>query len=195
MDQDTERAIVGRLLDGDGAALAEVHAAFNARLFTFLARLARNRDVAEDLLEDTWLRVVSRARSLRPDTRLAPWLFTIARNRYCSFCRSRLVESTHAADLIDLWPSGSPRPSPFEATAASETERRLEAALASLPLTYREVLLLVGVEGLAPTDAAAICGVSPDALRQRLHRARVQLARRLDSASPIELTAVRPATT
>jgi RNA polymerase sigma-70 factor (ECF subfamily) len=164
-------------------------------LFTFLARLSRNRDVAEDLLEDTWLRVVSRARALRPNTRLAPWLFTIARNRYLSFCRSRLVESSHAAELIGLWPSGSPRPSPFEAAAAGETERRLEAALASLPMTYREVLLLVGVEGLTPADAATICGVSPETLRQRLHRARVQLARRLDASAPIELTAAREATT
>jgi RNA polymerase sigma-70 factor (ECF subfamily) len=172
-----------------------VHAAFNTRLFTFLVRLSRNRDVAEDLLEDTWLRVVSRARALRTNTRLAPWLFTIARNRYFSFCRSRLVESSHAAELIGLWPSGSPRPSPFEAAAASETERMLEAALASLPMTYREVLLLVGVEGLTPADAATICGVSPETLRQRLHRARVQLARRLDASAPIELTAAREATT
>jgi RNA polymerase sigma-70 factor (ECF subfamily) len=195
MDPETELALVTRLIAGDADALAEVHAAFNTRLFTFLARLSRNRDVAEDLLEDTWLRVVSRARALRPNTRLAPWLFTIARNRYFSFCRSRLVESSHAAELIGLWPSGSPRPSPFEAAAASETERRLEAALASLPMTYREVLLLVGVEGLTPADAATICGVSPETLRQRLHRARVQLARRLDASAPIELTAAREATT
>ena len=195
MDPETEQALVTRLIAGDAGALAEVHAAFNTRLFTFLVRLSRNRDVAEDLLEDTWLRVVSRARALRTNTRLAPWLFTIARNRYFSFCRSRLVESSHAAELIGLWPSGSPRPSPFEAAAASETERRLEAALASLPMTYREVLLLVGVEGLTPADAATICGVSPETLRQRLHRARVQLARRLDASAPIELTAAREATT
>lgn len=52
-------------------------------------------------------------------------------------------------------------------------ERRLEAAIASLPSSYREVLLLVGVEGLPPGEAAVICGVTPETLRQRLHRARL----------------------
>ena len=107
----------------------------------------------------------------------------MARNLYISYCRSRLVEDAHLADLIGLWPYGSPRPSPFEATAATETERRLEAALAGLPVTYREALLLVAVEGLAPADASRVCGISPEAMRQRLSRARALLAQRLDEAS------------
>ena len=53
--------------------------------------------------------------------------------------------------------------------------------LASLPLAYREVLLLVAVEGLQPIEAAAICGVSAETLRQRLRRARVMLTRQLES--------------
>ena len=69
-----------------------------------------------------------------------------------------------------------PVPSPFEEAAASESERRIEAALAGLPLQYREVLLLVGVEGLGLAEAAAVCGISNVALRQRLSRARAMLA-------------------
>ena len=180
MDRQSEIELVTRLRGGDPAALAEVHAAFNTRLFTFLVRLSRRRDIAEDLLEDTWLRLVKRARALRPDTELSAWLFTVARNRYYSYCRARLVETSHAFDLIGLWPTGSGRPSPFEETAGSEIERRLEAALASLPVIYREVLLLVGVEGLTPAAAALVCGVSPQTLRQRLHRARTLLAQRLE---------------
>jgi RNA polymerase sigma-70 factor (ECF subfamily) len=194
MDPETERALVARLAGGDAGALAEVHAAFNTRLFTFLVRLARNRDVAEDLLEDTWLRLVKHARSLRRDTNLGAWLFTVARSRYYSHCRSRLLEVSHAADLIGLWPTPSPRVSPFERTAAGETERRIEAALASLPLIYREALLLVGVEGLSPAEAAAICGVTPETLRQRLHRARALLARRLEPAQPFASTRTREVT-
>lgn len=152
MDRDTELALVERLKAGDAAAFEEVHAAFNTRLFTFLVRLSRRREVAEDLLEDTWLRLVSRAHALRSDTRLGPWLFTVARNRYFSYCRSRLLEASHATNLMGLWPSPSRVTSPFEDAAASEIERRIESALASLPATYREVLLLVGVEGLQPID-------------------------------------------
>ena len=181
VDRESELALVSRLRAGDVEAFDVVYDQFNARLFSFLARLSRRRDVAEDLLEETWLRLVSQARRLRPDTRLAPWLFTVARNLYASYCRSRLVEDSHAAGLIGLWPFPSPHPTPFESTAANETEQRLEAALAALPVRYREALLLVAVEGLRPAEAADVCGVSSETMRQRLSRARALLARRLDT--------------
>jgi RNA polymerase sigma-70 factor (ECF subfamily) len=195
MDQTSDSLLVSRLQAGDPAAFDEVHAQLNARLFSFLLRLSRRRDVAEDLLEETWLRLVSHQRTLRPDTRLAPWLFTVARNLYVSYQRSRLLEETHASSLIGLWPFGTARMSPFEETATNETERRVEAALAALPATYREVLLLVGVEGFRPCEAAEMCGISPEALRQRLSRARALLERRLKTASESPAAALREVTT
>ena len=80
--------------------------------------------------------------------------------------------------MIGLWPS-APSSSPFEETAAHELERRLEVALATVPMIYREVLLLVVVERLKPSEAAVVCGISPDALRQRLSRGRALLAERM----------------
>jgi RNA polymerase sigma-70 factor (ECF subfamily) len=70
-----------------------------------------------------------------------------------------------------------------------------EAALASLPADYREVLLLVGVEGFRPVDAAAVCGISPEALRQRLSRARALLTRRLEEPAGTRAPALREVTT
>ena len=113
MTPDSERALVARLCAGDGAAIDEVYDRFNTRLFNFLARLTRRRDVAEDLLEETWLRLVARASTLTPDTRLEPWLFTVAPNLYVSYRRARCVEETHSAGFIGLWPCGWPEPSPF----------------------------------------------------------------------------------
>jgi RNA polymerase sigma-70 factor (ECF subfamily) len=181
MHRDLELEIVHRLRAGDSTAFDAVYAAFNARLFSFLVRLSRRRDVAEDLLEETWLRLVAHACRLRPETRLGPWLFTVARNLHVSYCRSRLLEESHTAGLIGLWPFAWPRPSPFEETAATEMERRIESAIASLPSAYREVLLLVGIEGFLPAEAAAVCGITPEALRQRLSRARVLVLRRLET--------------
>jgi RNA polymerase sigma-70 factor (ECF subfamily) len=77
--------------------------------------------------------------------------------------------------------------SPFEETAVHELERRLEAALATMPLIYREVLLLVAVEGLRPSEAAAVCGISPEALRQRLSRGRTLLEQKM-SETRVPLT-------
>jgi len=191
VDPDSDRDMIARLRAGDPGAFDEVHGRFHARLFGFLVRLVRSRDVAEDLLAETWLRLVARGASLRPDTQIGPWLFTVARNLYVSYRRSRFLETGHAGDLLGLWPSGCHQPSPLEETAASETERRLESALALLPAAYREVLLLVGVEGLPTSEAAAICEVTPEALRQRLHRARMMLSDRLAQSTASGVTQVR----
>lgn len=190
MERETELELVARLRAGDSDAFDLVHAEFNGRLFSFLARLSRRRDVAEDLLEETWLRFVDHASRLRPDTALANYLFTIARNLHVSYCRARMTEDSYAPDMIGLWPSASSAPSPFEATVASETGGRVERILEQMPALYREALLLVAVEELRTSDAAAVCGVSPEAMRQRLSRARGMLARELDveeSSVPLKL--------
>jgi RNA polymerase sigma factor (sigma-70 family) len=179
MDRQLELQLVRRLQAGDPDAFDAVHSAFSVRLFNFLARLTNRRDVAEDLLEETWLRLVGHAHRLKADTRLAPWLFTVARRLYVSYCRARLLEESHAGALIGLWPSGSPGPSPLAAAEASEARRRIATALGSLPAAYREAPLLVAVEGLPPSEAAEVCGVTAEAMRQRLSRARALLARRL----------------
>jgi RNA polymerase sigma-70 factor (ECF subfamily) len=186
VDRDLEGALVERLRNGDPAAFDDVYDAYRARIYSFLLRLSRHRDVAEDLLEETWLRLVSKAAQLRPDTQLAPWLFTVARNLYWSHCRARRLDEERRGS-IGLWPTRPPEPSPFDATAGREFEGRVERAIAALPPRYREALLLVAVEGLSPADAATACAVTPEALRQRLSRARAMLARELADAerSPV----------
>lgn len=183
VERDLELELVAGLRAGDPDAFDRVYEAFHARLFNFLARLARNRDTAEDLLEETWLRFVDHAPKLKADTSLAAFLFTIARNLHVSYCRSRHLEDSYAQDLLGLWPSGSARPSPFDSAVAHETGLRIEDALTAMPAIYREALLLVAAEGMKPAEAAAVCGVTAEAMRQRLSRARALLARQLDPDS------------
>ena len=177
VDRETEMELVRRVRAGEEAAFDAVYSVFNARLLGFLARLTRRREVAEELLEETWLRFVRHADRLQPDTQLASWLFTVARNLHVSYCRTRALETDFAGSL-SLWPS-RPVETPFELASRTEFERRVEAAVADLPTTFREAILLVGVEGLQPSEAAAICGITAEAMRQRLRRARVLLAERL----------------
>jgi RNA polymerase sigma-70 factor (ECF subfamily) len=195
MDRESELDLVSRIRAGDAAAFDIVHAEFNARLFNFLARLSRRRDVAEDLLEETWLRFVDRADRLKPDTRLGPFLFTVARNLYISYCRSRMLEDAQSADAIGLWPLGTLRPSPFEAAVANETGRRLDEAIAALQAAHREALLLVAVEGMKPAEAAVVCGITPEAMRQRLSRARAAIAERLNDSDEAVLAGLKAVTT
>jgi len=195
VERDHELELVARLRAGDPDAFDRVYEAFHARLFNFLARLARNRDTAEDLLEETWLRFVDHAPKLKPDTSLAAFLFTIARNLHVSYCRSRHLEDSYSQDLLGLWPSASAGPSPFESAVANETGLRIEDALSAMPAIYREALLLVAVEGMKPAAAAGVCGVSPEAMRQRISRARALVARSLDEDNCPQLLALKTVTT
>ncbi len=175
MEREQELRLVARLKQGDERAFDELYGHFRARIFSFLARLAKSQAVAEDLSQEVWLRLATRAERLRDDTRAGAWLFAVARNLFISYCRNRLLDAARVGELgrMSLLPA-SPA-SPFEAAAAGETEHRMERALAALPLRYREALLLVAYEGLAPEEAAVICELRPDAFRKRLSRARQML--------------------
>lgn len=190
VEREIELRLVARLKTGDAAAFEAVYEAYRPRLFSFLTRLARRRDVAEDILEETWLRLVSHAADLAEDTCLGAWLFTVARNLHASWCRHRALDDGRVFDLAPSWPAPARGETPFEAAARTETERRLETALARLPQRDREVLLLVAVEGFAPSDVASALGLAPETLRKRLQRARERLATEMGAtAAPLRVRA------
>jgi RNA polymerase sigma factor (sigma-70 family) len=137
-----------------------------ARLHAFLLRLSGRRDVADDLLQLTFVRLAERGPDLRPDSDLRAWLFTVARNAHTSLLRGTPVASQEPLEALE-----SPPP---------DVEARLllgdvEGALSRLRVEDRELLLLVGVEGLEPSAVAVMLGLSQVALRQRLARARSRL--------------------
>jgi RNA polymerase sigma-70 factor (ECF subfamily) len=170
-----ESELVERLRRGDGDAFDRVYERSRARLFGFLARLSGDPALAEDLLQETFLRLARHAPELSADTRLDAWLFRVARNLFISHRRWAMLDAARVAEL-ELWRAIAPEaPSPFGLAAGNETQRRLELALAALPLAQREVLLLVAVDGMSPTDAAEVLGVPAATVRQRLLRARGML--------------------
>lgn len=179
VEREEEIQLVALLKQGDRAAFDRLYQAYRPRIFGFLARLSGRRDVAEDLLQETWLRVATRAATLRDGARLGPWLFTVARNLYLSWRRWRLLDAERVAEMMRVNTEPTLADSPFEHAAASETEQALERALASLPLRYREVLLLVAVEGMSQEEAAGVLELKPEALRKRLSRARGMLEEKL----------------
>jgi RNA polymerase sigma factor (sigma-70 family) len=183
VEPDSEASLVERLRRGDPAAFDAIYDAYRPRIFAFLARMAGRRDVAEDLVQETFLRLAAHARSLAPDTRPGAWLFTVARNLHVSHCRSRALDAERLEWLAGQAPSaaGAPAssPTPFEEAAASELGARLERALAGLAPAQREVMLLIAVDRMEHDEAAAVLDLSREALRQRLSRARAQLAEAL----------------
>ena len=175
-----EPALVAALRQGEPRAFDAAYERYRARIYAFLLRLSGNRCLADDLFQETFLRLARHAVRLDPDTRLGPWLFTVARNCYRSYRRFALLDRQRLHEYgLAPRPAGA---SPHDQAASSESAGRLEAALQDLPLKYREALLLVGVEGMAPEEAAALLGLSAENLRQRLHRGRAMIKERLEDA-------------
>ncbi len=186
VESSSEADLVARLRGGDAGAFDALYEAYRARIFGFLARMAGRRDLAEDLLQETFLRLAARARSLAPDTRPGAWLFTVARNLYISHCRASMLDADRRGGMAREPATGGP--SPFDHAAASELGVRLERALAALSPAHREVLLLIAVERMEHEEAAAVLELSREALRQRLSRARAGLAEQLAGTAPARRT-------
>ena len=184
MGVDDEAELVSRLRSGDAESFDAIYDEYRPRIFGFLLRLSRRRTVAEDLLDETFLRLVRHAPGLRDHTNLGAWLFTVARNLYWSYRRASALEDDVEPATLSLWPITAPGPTPFDLAAGSELETRLEQALRALPPQHREVLLLVIREGMKPSEAAEVCGVTAEALRQRLARARAALIRHMNLERP-----------
>ncbi|HRC58129.1 MAG TPA: RNA polymerase sigma factor [Kofleriaceae bacterium] len=180
--QEEPPAWVQGLVRGDPAAFDEVFLAYRRRIFGYFVRMTGRGDLAEDLTQEVFLRLARSARGLRPDTRLRAWLFTVAHNVLVSHARAARVTAALASELAER-----PRPAeatPFEAMASSATSARVERALEQLPAACREVILLVAIEGLPAAEAGAALGLSAEAVRQRLHRARTLLTKALDPDAP-----------
>ncbi len=179
MGEPSELELIDGLRRGEPAAFDRVYALYKVRIYTFLYRLGGRRDLADDLLQETFLRLARSATGLREDTTLAAWLFTVARNQFRNHQRWRVLDAARIRGLAD---------EPLDRGAGPERETAvrgelaaLEAALGALSPTYREVLLLVAVEGLEPQEVARILGIEYGAVRQRLSRARALLAERLEA--------------
>jgi RNA polymerase sigma-70 factor (ECF subfamily) len=185
----TERPLVDALRRGETAAFDAVYAKYRGRIYGFLLRLSRRADVAEDLFQETFLKLARNADRLAEDTDLAAWLFTVARNAWVSHRRWSMLDLSRLVAIEDdVLPPASAADPDARADAARVMER-LERALESLPLASREVLLLVGVEGFEQDEVARMLGIQYDALRQRLARARAQLAERLAMVETLEAPA------
>jgi RNA polymerase sigma-70 factor (ECF subfamily) len=161
--------------DARGFDLA--YARYAERIFGFLLRLSGSRAVAEDLFQHTFMRLSEVGSRLRVDSDLRAWLFSVARNAFHSHARAQRSRSVEPGADIELFPA-SPGASthPDSALALDELER----ALAMLSEHDRELLLLLGVEGLSHAELAVVLDLDQVTVRKRVSRARARLAEALD---------------
>jgi RNA polymerase sigma-70 factor (ECF subfamily) len=166
---------------GEAAALERLYGAYRSRIYGFLYRMAGTRDGADDLFQETWLRV---ARNWADRAGIADeeaWLFTVARNVFLSERRATATK-LRGAEELKLVPAPAGR-SPEHVAEDRQDAAALEAALAALSADDRAILWLVAVEGLEQRQIAEVLGIGYPAVRQRLARARERLSERLAHAT------------
>ncbi len=177
---DPDPALLDRARAGDRAALETLLARHEAQVYRFGLRMCRDHEDARDVVQDTLLALARGVRDFRGASSFSTWLFTIAR----SFCIKRRRRSVFAPAAVHSLDSGAtleaaavadPARSPEELAAGREIEEALERAIAALPPNLREVLLLRDAEGLTAPEVAEILGISAQAVKSRLHRARLSV--------------------
>jgi RNA polymerase sigma-70 factor, ECF subfamily len=183
---------VARLRRGDQDALAGLISRYQNRLYRYLLRMVRQPAEAEDLFQQTWLRVVEKIRAFDPNRSFEAWLFTLARNLAIDHLRRMRPESLDEpiSDSADA-PSAAERlisrePVPFERAFASERSHRIVNALAELPVMYREVLALRFEEEMKIEEIAKVVGAPLSTVKTRLRRSLEQLRRGLEAKYPGE---------
>jgi len=171
---ETETANIARgLREKDMGLLADLVERSQRRLVRYLLYLTGRREYAEDLAQETWIRVLQRGSQYNGRQRFDPWLFAIARNLAIDYLRKKrkTVQTDSLPDdrdeILLLSASG---PSPFEAAARSEDAIRLAGQLQILSPLYREALLLRFQEDLSLAEIAQVLGAPVTTVTSRIYR-------------------------
>ena len=183
-----DRADMERLMAGHDAALNDLMARHAAPVFHFLCRIVGNEDDANDLAQETFVRVFKSCKSFRTEQKFSTWLFTIAANLAKNHFRWRArhpnlsLDAENAETKLSL---GSTLPAsgdaPNEQALANERAQAVRDAVGQLPEDLRSALVLCEWEERSVAEAAAILASSPKAVESRLYRARGLLRERLRS--------------
>lgn len=177
----SDERLMAQVRKGSVRAFEVLYERHHRSVFTLLLRFLSDRPTAEDLLQETFLRVYLHRETYQPTATFRTWLFTIARNMALDQLRRRGVacESPSGEDWLAVVPDASP--GPLRRVEALERLDELEHALRQLPPSQREVLLLSRFAGLSHAEIAQVTGTSLVAIRVTLHRALRALRKLLGS--------------
>jgi len=178
---------MSQLAAGHDAALNELMARHSQRVFGYLVRILGNETEADDLAEETFVRVYLNRARFRPSARFSTWLFSIATNLARDRLRWRARHPQLPLEGREADTEGSLKdtlrasdPTPAENLEAAERAAAVRRAVANLPEELRLPLVLAEYEGRSHAEIAGALGCSPKAVEMRLYRGRQQLRAKLD---------------
>jgi len=188
----TDSDLVARARRGNQEACREIVRRYERPVFNMIVRMLRDRALAEDLSQDTFLKAFSRLDRYDPTYRLSNWLFKIAHNTVIDHVRKQksaalpIDSLSRGEDLSALEPGDPAARDPIETLAQAELARAVDSAMASLRPEYRQVVVLRYQEELSHEEIARITGLPVGTVKSHLHRARAQLAVALARLRPAE---------
>ena len=185
----TDQEVVARAREGREAAYRELIGRYERPVFSLIYRLVRDREQAEDLAQETFIKVLNALDRYDPSYKFSSWIFKIAHNTALDRLRKKEPEtlsldgSPHARDASEAQASSltavAADEDPESYAASRELGREIEAAIGALRPEYRTAIVLWHVEGHAYEEIAKIMGIPLGTVKTYIHRARNELRQRL----------------
>ena len=179
----SDAEILAEVAAGDIDAYGKIVGRYRGRLYNFVFRFVSDKETAEDIVQETFLRAFRKRKEYRAIANFSTWLFTIAGNLAKSELRRRKrwrLFSLHRDDESDTGmelPDETYRPD--KVAESSLADDQIHDAIASLPENYRQVILLRDVEGMAYQEIAEIVDCPVGTVKSRVNRARLKLQQKL----------------
>jgi RNA polymerase sigma-70 factor, ECF subfamily len=193
MERTTDRDLIRRLQAGDDSAVHELAERYGSRIFQLAMRYMKNREDAEEVVQDVLMKVYRKVDAFRGDAALSSWIYRITFNTAMS--RLRTSKQARAADherertLAAAAAAGEDRTPtrqqadwsrmPDEQLLRLQLREAVAAAIAELPEIYRAPLVLRDIQGLSTEEASTRLHLKDQTLKSRLHRGRLMLRERL----------------
>jgi RNA polymerase sigma-70 factor (ECF subfamily) len=181
----TDQEVVLLARSGREAAYRELIRRYERPVFALLFRMVRDRELAEDLSQETFVKALNAIESYRPEFKFSSWIFKIANNAAIDHLRRRELDtlsldgSPHAetpeATQATALQIGARQESPLDTVEAKELGNEIEAAIGRLRPEYRSCILLRHVEGRAYEEIAEILDLPLGTVKTYIHRARNEL--------------------
>jgi RNA polymerase sigma-70 factor, ECF subfamily len=183
---ESEASVIARgLRRRDPDLLDRLIEQYQHRLLRYLVYLSGNRELAEDLFQETWIRVLERGHQYDGKHEFSTWLYAVARNLTIDYLRKRnplSLDGLMEDEVHTPFEPADPRPMAWEVIEQQEEAERVSSVLVSIPAECRETLVLRFQEGLRLEEIAAVTGAPLGTVKSRLYRGLNVLMARLKGA-------------
>ncbi len=186
----TDQRVVELALEGRESAYRELLRRYERPVLSLIHRMVRNRELAEDLAQDTFVKVLNALDRYRPEFKFSSWIFKIAHNTALDALRKRELPTLSldgAPDAVSAEAQEATRPTvasdeqaPDDFTAGRELGVHIEAAIARLRPEYRTAVTLFHIEGFAYEEIAETMDLPLGTVKTFIHRARKELREQLE---------------